>query len=79
MKTALFLFILSTNVLAQGTLNSGYLRPEDQKYYQNDQMEGMNKQERLDSLVKEVNKMHAEIEALKVEVAKLKEAMANKK
>jgi hypothetical protein len=51
---------------------SGQLNPEDQKYYKNESGAGMNQLERIDSTVKEINKMHGEISALKSEVEKLK-------
>ncbi|HXH30722.1 MAG TPA: hypothetical protein VNJ01_07900 [Bacteriovoracaceae bacterium] len=50
----------------------GYLKPGDQKYYKNDSMEGNNKQERIDSLVKEINKLYGEVAALRAEMQNLK-------
>ncbi|HXH76577.1 MAG TPA: hypothetical protein VNJ08_16515 [Bacteriovoracaceae bacterium] len=75
MKAFLLLFVLSFTVQAQQA-PIGYLTPEDQKYYKNDQMDGNNKQERLDSVVKEINKLHGEIASLKAEMAALKAQVA---
>lgn len=69
MKLVLGLFLLSSTVLAA---DYGYLKPEDQKYYKNDSFEGNNQRERIDSLVKEVNKMYAEMASLKSEVQSLR-------
>ena len=51
----------------------GYLKKEDQKFYKNDSFEGSNKIERIDSLVKEVNKMYGEMASMKSEISKLRE------
>lgn len=71
MKTliASSLILLSFQAFA---VDYGYLKPEDQKYYKNDTMEGNNGRERTDSLVKEVNKLYGEINSLKSEVQQLK-------
>jgi peptidoglycan hydrolase CwlO-like protein len=50
----------------------GYLSKEDQKYYKNDSFEGSNQRERLDSTVKEINKLHGEIKSMKEEINGLK-------
>jgi hypothetical protein len=58
----------------------GYLKPEDQKFYKNEAMAGMNQQERIDSSVKEINKLHGEIAQLKKEMALMRveiEALKN--
>lgn len=44
------------------------LRPEDQKYYKNEAFDGQNKLERIDSTVKEINKLHGEIASLRSEL-----------
>lgn len=71
MKFTIFFLLLSTSVFAQQG-NFGYLKPEDQKFYKNDIMEGNNKQERIDSLVKEINKLYGELAAMKGEMQLLK-------
>lgn len=50
----------------------GYLKPEDQKYYKNDSFDGNNQRERIDSLVKEVNKLHGDVSSLKSTVEQLR-------
>ena len=72
MKLALgFLLLTSTAIAA----DYGYLKPEDQKYYKNDSFEGNNQRERIDSLVKEVNKMYGEMASLKSEVQTLRKEL----
>lgn len=67
------LLLISGNVFALGnTLNDDSLKPEDQKYYKNEYGTGMNQLERIDSTVKEINKLHGEIASLKAEVQTLK-------
>jgi peptidoglycan hydrolase CwlO-like protein len=72
MKTLTLILALMTvsSVFAQ---NPGYLKKEDQQYYKNDSFEGMNKMERIDSLVKEMNKVYGEMAVMKSEISKLKE------
>jgi peptidoglycan hydrolase CwlO-like protein len=50
---------------------SGYLNAQDQKYYKNDSFEGNNQRERIDSTVKEINKIYSELERLKTQVSEL--------
>lgn len=60
----------------------GYLKKEDQQYYKNDSMEGNNRLERIDSLVKEMNKVYGEMATMKADIAALKaevEVLKNKK
>lgn len=51
----------------------GYLKPSDQTYYKNDSFEGQNKMERIDSLVKELNKVYGEMASMKADIAQLKQ------
>ena len=69
---------LSLASLAQATF-SGQLSPEDQKYYKNESGAGLNQLERIDSSVKEINKIYAEIANLKSEVTALKKEVAELK
>jgi len=58
------------------------LKKEDQLYYKNDRFDGNNKLERIDSLVREVNKLHGEINTMKADITLLKqevEALKSKK
>lgn len=50
----------------------GNLTKEDQPYYKNEAGDGMNKLERIDSAVIEINKLYKEIALLKAEVGQLK-------
>lgn len=68
MKFIFSLLLLSTVASAQ----QGYLSAQDQKYYKNDSFEGNNQRERIDSLVKEMNKIHGELASMKSEVKSLK-------
>ena len=54
------------------TVDYGYLKSEDQKYFKNDSREGNNQLERIDLNVKEINKLHGEITLLKAQMASLK-------
>lgn len=65
-------FLLSSSMLLAGT-DFGYLKKEDQQYYKNDSMEGSNKMERIDSTVKEINKLYGELATMKAEIAQLKQ------
>ena len=65
-------FLLSSSTLLAGT-DFGYLKKEDQQYYKNDNMEGNNKMERIDSTVKEINKLYGELATMKAEIAQLKQ------
>ncbi len=76
MKLILSLLLLSTVAQAQ---QGGYLNAQDQKYYKNDSFEGNNQRERIDSLVKEMNKLHGEIAGMKAEVQSLKAEVADLK
>jgi peptidoglycan hydrolase CwlO-like protein len=77
MKWLLISLFLCVNTYAQ--TKYGYLEPEDQKYYKNDIMEGNNQRERIDSLVKEVNKIYAELSSVKSEMQVLKKELEDLK
>lgn len=72
MRSAIFILLCLTSfsVLAQN--NYGYLKPEDQKYFKNDSLDGKNKWERIDANVAEINRLHGMIAELKMEVHRLK-------
>ncbi|WPU63954.1 hypothetical protein [Peredibacter starrii] len=70
MKYVLCLMLTSTSALAT---DYGYLKPEDQKYYKNDSLDGNNQRERVDSTVKEINKLHGEIAAMKAQIQTLRQ------
>jgi peptidoglycan hydrolase CwlO-like protein len=71
MKLIFSLLLLSTVAQAQAQ-QGGYLSAQDQKYYKNDSFEGNNQRERIDSLVKEMNKLHGDIAGMKAEIQILK-------
>lgn len=75
MKLLLFsMVIFSTHgLLMAGTLIDQGLKAEDQKYFKNESFSGMNKLERIDLNVKEINKLHGEIASLKSEISKMKQ------
>jgi cell division protein FtsB len=50
----------------------GYLKKEEQQYFKNDSMEGQNRLERIDANVKEINKLHGELQSMKADIAALK-------
>lgn len=56
-------------------IKSGYLSQEDQKYYKNDSFDGNNQRERIDSLVKETNKLYGELAAMKAEIQLLRKEL----
>lgn len=70
MKIILLFIVLTLSAFAQTF--SGQLNKEDQPYYKNESGVGMNQLERIDSAVKEINKLHTEISSLKNDVTKLK-------
>lgn len=69
MKKLVFtaLIVAFTNVHA-----SQYISDKDQQYYRNDPTDGVNKRERIDSLVIEINKIYGEMKSMKEEIAKLR-------
>lgn len=70
MKYLLPLIIISSVAYAQP--KSLYLNDEDQKFYKNDSFEGNNQRERIDSTVKEINRLHGEMSSMKAEIQSLK-------
>ena len=73
MKTLSFAMMLLFS-LKTFALND-YLKPEDQPYYQND-ANGKNDLDRIDSSVREINKVWGEVIAMKAEIKQLKEQVA---
>jgi peptidoglycan hydrolase CwlO-like protein len=67
-----FVFFVFLSSMAQAEIREPYLTAEDQKYYKNEAGTGMNQLERIDSNVKELNKLHAEIASMKAEIQELK-------
>lgn len=72
MRSLIIASVLFPVLVFAGLEFSGQLKPEDQKYYKNESAAGMNQLERIDSTVKEINKLYGEINSLKAEVANLK-------
>lgn len=70
MKTVIVCF--SFLVLSSAFAADYYLKPEDQKFFKNDSMEGKNQLERIDANVKEINKMYGEMSLMKTEITNLK-------
>ncbi len=64
----IFLLAFTLTAFAQ----DGFLKPSDQKYFQNDSLDGKNKWERIDANVAEINKLHGMIAEMKMEIQKLK-------
>ena len=60
-------------VAAADQTDYGYLKKEDQQFFKNDSLEGNNQRERLDSNVKEINKLHGEINSMKAEILQMKQ------
>jgi hypothetical protein len=65
-------FVFSISSFAQPGTFSGQLNADDQKYYQNESGAGMNQLERIDSSVKEINKIYGQMAAMKTEIAALR-------
>lgn len=55
-----------------GKLEDAYLKDDDQKFYKNQAFAGQNESQRVDSLVKEINKLHGEMAEMKSEIEKLR-------
>ena len=75
MLLTLSFLVLTSSLFAAtgGGKDYGYLKKEDQQYYKNDSFEGNNQRERLDSTVKEINKVYGELSAMRNEIAQLKQ------
>jgi predicted RNase H-like nuclease (RuvC/YqgF family) len=71
MKFVIGLILLSS-VSSYAQIKSGYLTAEDQKYYKNDSFDGNNQRERIDSNVKEINRLIGEMNSMKTEIEQLK-------
>lgn len=63
--------LISTSSL----FGSEYISNKDQTLYRNDPTDGLNKRERIDSLVKELNKVLEEVKNMKADMAKLRQEM----
>lgn len=50
----------------------GNLTKDDQKYYKNDSMDGLNQRERIDSAVVELNRLNGEMAGMKAEIQQLR-------
>ncbi len=70
MNFSLLALLLSFGALGQTIRYDRYdtLKPDDQRFYKNESGQGMNQLERIDSMVKEINKLHGEIMALRTEL-----------
>ncbi|MES2527109.1 MAG: hypothetical protein V4598_08470 [Bdellovibrionota bacterium] len=67
------LLIFTTLFVSQGAFSQdGFLKPEDQKFFKNDSLDGKNKWERIDANVAEINRLHGMVAELKGEIARLK-------
>ena len=80
--TLAFALMLASTAFSADLESYGNLKKSDQQYYKNDSFEGNNRLERIDSLVKEVNKVYGEMATMKSEIAALRaevEALKNKK
>lgn len=73
MKIVLLSFAMVLSSAAFADIKSMYLTPEDQKYYKNDSFDGNNQRERIDSTVKEINKLMGEMAAMKAEIQSLRQ------
>lgn len=77
MKKLIFgVLILSFSVASAA---SQYISDKDQQYYRNDPTDGVNKRERIDSLVVEVNKIYGELKTMKEEMSKLRKELDDMK
>lgn len=71
MKTFLLVLALLTTT-AFAVDKFGNLTKDDQKYYKNDSMDGLNQRERIDSAVVELNRVNGEMAAMKSEIQQLR-------
>lgn len=70
MKLVFLLLFISLEIPAQD--DYGFLKKEDQKFFQNDALDGKNKWERIDANVREINRLHGDIAAMKLELQRLR-------
>jgi peptidoglycan hydrolase CwlO-like protein len=57
------------------SIDYGYLKEEDQKFYKNESFSGKNQVERVDENVKQINKLYGEISSLKAEIVQIKKEL----
>lgn len=62
-----------------GKLQDAYLKETDQKFYKNEAFAGENDSQRVDSLVKEINKLHGQIAEMKNQIQELQKDVENLK
>lgn len=74
MRIGLFVFLM-TFLGTASAVEFNYLKPEEQKYFKNDSMDGKNQQERIDMNVREINRLYGEVSMLKAEVQRLRAEM----
>lgn len=72
MRAVFCLMFALFSLSLQAQDNYGFLKPEDQKYFKNDSLDGKNKWERIDANVAEINRLHGMIAEMKAEIARLK-------
>lgn len=72
MRTRFFIVLSLFSFSALALDQYGMLKPEDQKYFKNDSLDGKNKWERIDANVAEINRLHATIAQMKIEIQQLK-------
>jgi len=73
MKYLILISFMTSVSLAQDPYKLKGLTAEDQKYFKNEPFDGKNKLERIDENVKEINKLHGEVQGLKDEIRLIKE------
>jgi len=69
MKFVIFIFLFTTAFAQTSDTDSS----ANKVYYKNEAFDGMNKLERIDSLVKEVNLLYGKIDSMKKEMESMKE------
>ena len=73
MKYVMVLMCLVSSLPLMAIDDYEVLKKEDQQYFKNESFEGRNRLERIDLNVKEINKLHGEIAAMKSDIANLKQ------
>ena len=73
MKYVMVLMCLVSSLPLMAIDDYEVLKKEDQQYFKNESFDGRNRLERIDLNVKEINKLHAEIAAMKSDIANLKQ------